>query len=479
VKGHCLASWPRFSSDGKTLITTDREGKRTWAADGWKATSRRPLAEGESTTSHRNGGGDGTFYIETKDYRAYLCATATGKRVWELKEAKYVYVGLISEDNHRVMVWADWDIIRLYDTRTGKQTGVITLKGHEGYPTFSRDGKRVAWAAKDNSVRLFDGTTGKPLATLRSYAGLPVKECDDATVNFCPTGRQVAVTALHGHRSFSSSLDEQRRTTFPTRVFDADTGRQIARFYTNPEKKEKAAPPSCSAWSPDGRLLAFAEKESGLIRLLEAASGQVRATFDGHKHGVHGLAFSPDGRLLASGGEDNIGFVWDVVGPASGGWVELASDDGKRSSAAVAAFVRMGKRGVALLKERLRPAPAVDGKRLARLIAGLVSDDFDTRETSSRDLAALGEQAGPAMHRMRQRTEDLEMRLRLDKLLVRLERSPPAEELRALRGVEALERIGTREAVNVIAALAKGAPDARLTLEAKAAMGRLSGPRPR
>ena len=43
-------------------------------------------------------------------------------------------------------------------------------------------------------------------------------------------------------------------------------------------------------------------------------TGEVLATFDGHRGGVSALAFSPDGTRLASGGHDGMTLVWDVAG---------------------------------------------------------------------------------------------------------------------------------------------------------------------
>jgi len=69
----------------------------------------------------------------------------------------------------------------------------------------------------------------------------------------------------------------------------------------------------------------------------------------------------------------------------------------------------------------------------------------------------------------------LEVRRRLEELLARLEGATPSlESLRMLRSVEALEYIGTKAARQVLETLARGAPDARLSREAIAAVERLA-----
>jgi len=127
-----------------------------------------------------------------------------------------------------------------------------------------------------------------------------------------PDGRRIIVTT-YLHELFADPDDEKKWNTLPTRVFDVATGKEIHRFYGNPEKKRSAARYSCSACSPDGRLLAVAEGESTLIRLIEIESGEVRAQFKGHRDGVNDLAFSPDGKTLASGGNDNVIYLWDLT----------------------------------------------------------------------------------------------------------------------------------------------------------------------
>ncbi len=66
------------------------------------------------------------------------------------------------------------------------------------------------------------------------------------------------------------------------------------------------------AFSPDGKLLATASVDK-TIKLWNVANGKVVAALNGHTGSVNALVFSPDGTLLVSGGEDRTVKLWDVV----------------------------------------------------------------------------------------------------------------------------------------------------------------------
>ena len=64
------------------------------------------------------------------------------------------------------------------------------------------------------------------------------------------------------------------------------------------------------AFSPDGRLLATASKDK-TARLWDPATGECLRTLTGHDDFVRGVAFSPDGRLLATASNDKTARLWD------------------------------------------------------------------------------------------------------------------------------------------------------------------------
>ena len=131
---------------------------------------------------------------------------------------------------------------------------------------------------------------------------------------------------------------------------------------------------------------------------------------------------------------------------------------------------------VAYLASRLRPVPGLEPGTSTRLLADLDAEDFATREGAQRELASLGEAAEGALRRARAANPSAEAGRRLDTLLKRLEDAEgraPSSAVVGGRALEALERMGTPEARRVVEEVAKGAPQAELTREAKAARERL------
>jgi hypothetical protein len=110
------------------------------------------------------------------------------------------------------------------------------------------------------------------------------------------------------------------------------------------------------------------------------------------------------------------------------------------------------------------------------LLADLDNTDFATRERATADLAEQGPIVAAALREVVAKSASAEARRRAEGLLREIANGGiPPRELRALRAVEVLEWIATKEARARLLELTKGASDARLTREASAACHRLEG----
>src|SRR4051812_43301946 len=66
------------------------------------------------------------------------------------------------------------------------------------------------------------------------------------------------------------------------------------------------------AFSPDGKILASGNKDSTVVH-WDVDKGKITATLTGHKFWVKSVAFAPDGKAVAAGGGDGTVVVWDVT----------------------------------------------------------------------------------------------------------------------------------------------------------------------
>jgi hypothetical protein len=238
------------------------------------------------------------------------------------------------------------------------------------------------------------------------------------------------------------------------------------------------------AFTPDGRSLATGHTD-GAVCLWDAVTGRLLHEFAGHRGGVTGLGFAA-GQTLVSAGRDGTALVWDVGGLPRAGkiqtvklsdreleglWGRLAGADVPAASLALQTLARAPAQTVPLLRQRVGP---VSAEKIARLLADLDDESFPVRDRAMKELERYGKFAEPALRQALKRKPSIEVHRRIEALLDNLSRPQAASEsLRALRAVEVLEMIGTREARQVLEAVAKGAPEAELTRQAKAALERL------
>ena len=200
------------------------------------------------------------------------------------------------------------DTLRLWDASTGKC--MRTFEGHTAgvdSVAFNSDGRFCLSGSHDKTLRLWDASTGQCVRTFKGHTGSIRSVAFSPDARFCLSG----------------SLDETLR------LWDASTG-QCRTF------DGLTAAHYSVTFSPDGRFCLSGSWDTTL-RLWDASTGYCIRIFEGHTDPVHSVAFSPDSRFCLSGSTDETLRLWDAetgrcvrtFAKGSGGYSVAFNADGR------------------------------------------------------------------------------------------------------------------------------------------------------
>jgi WD40 repeat protein/transcriptional regulator with XRE-family HTH domain len=229
----------------------------------------------------------------SQDKTAKIWDAETGKLLLTLKGHTASVNGIaFSPDGKRVATSSDDHTAKVWDVSTGKE--LLTLSGHTNWIyriAFSPDGKRLATTSEDKTAKIWDAVTGQELLSIA------VDGAVFYDIAFSTDGERLA-----------TSVENMERNISTVRVWDATTGKELLTLPIN------GGSPRGVAFSPDGTLVAGtgAAYPNGMI--WDATTGKVILNgFPDQQYGLLDVIFSPDGKLVATGGRDQKARIWNAT----------------------------------------------------------------------------------------------------------------------------------------------------------------------
>jgi WD40 repeat protein len=302
-RGHLgMLSAVSISLDGKSLATRSHfENDRSFRI--WDIAS----ASERANSSLKDGGTAIAFspdgrVIATNTHKGLpiLIDPATGNVVRHCQGGDYHISVLAFSPDGQTLAGAGWPAqpVRLWETATGKELLPIGRHPPQHGPfslAFSPDGKLLATGSTDRIIRIWDVAGRKELRQIQGMAGVAW------SLAFSPDGRTLAAVSAKGSGVFvMGDVDPH------IHLWDVQSGHEIRRFDARPGGFWSVA------YSPDGKTLATGGEDYH-VRLWELVTGRERHKLTGHQGAVTSVSFSADGKRLASGSLDSTALVWDLT----------------------------------------------------------------------------------------------------------------------------------------------------------------------
>jgi len=456
---------------------------------------------------------DGTKMAVGLAAKVVVYNIADGKEVvrMQLPEAQDWHRLVFAADG-KTLVWLGYvdKTVRIFDVKTGRQIREFAYPEGASVQCLSPDATRIAYAAKAKGIDVYDIASNKRI--------VHIDDPDSYYALFTPDGKQV--TLRHAEKG--------------VRFYDAETGK-LVRTIQAADPRNKASGFEFLAFSPDGAFMAAWGRENffdiwdlktgkrvcSVRSRLWYHTGQfsrdgksILCTNSSNEAVLHNIllekvihrfdapvpnaaALTPDEKRIVILGSSRVPvegayqyslYVYKLPAhfldpPAARAiddvelsklWVDLQSENDLRFQLAFKAFRAAPKPAFAVFRKAMPPVAKERQQVVEGWIAALDDEDPRRRDAVMENLQGVAHAFAPLLKSRQKAARPGEIHNRLTFVLKQMDtEKTPLPLVRESRVLSLLEQLATPEARQVLTELAGGAADARLTVEARAALQRL------